>query len=134
MSQNLRVWLATRKPDHVLEQPLPRPGPSVGSMRGVSFGTNTDREREDEYLAHFFKEFDKAINTLLRGDTAPLLLAGTEDEIAIYRRVSTTATCSTSIVHGSPDGFSDRELHRRAMDSDDAIVLAAAQEGDCRLS
>ena len=85
-------------------------------MKGVSFGTNTDREREDEYLTHFFKEIDHGVNTLLRNDTAPLLLAGTEDEIAIYRRVSTHPRLLDEYVHGSPDGLSERELHRRAMD------------------
>jgi hypothetical protein len=115
VSQNFRVWLATRQPDHVLENRAAA-GPSVGSMKGVSFGTNTDREREDEYLAHFFKEIDNGVNTLLRDDTAPLLLAGTEDEIAIYRRVSTHRRLLDQCVHGSPDGLSERELHRRAMD------------------
>ena len=113
--QNFRDWLATRQPDHVLEN-RSAAGPSVGSMKGVSFGTNTDREREDEYLSHFFKEIDNGINTLLRDDTAPLLLAGTEDEIAIYRRVSTHPRLVDQYVHGSPDGLSESELHRRAMD------------------
>lgn len=115
VSQNFRVWLATRKPDHVLENRAAA-GPSVGSMKGVSFGTNTDREREDEYLAHFFKEIDNGVNALLRDDSAPLLLAGTEDQIAIYRRVSTHPRLLDEYVHGSPDGLSERELHRRAMD------------------
>ena len=115
VSQNFRVWLATRKPDHVLENRAAA-GPSVGSMKGVSFGTNTDRERDDEYLTHFFKQINNGVNALLRNDTAPLLLAGTEDEIAIYRRVSTHPRLLDEYVHGSPDGLSERELHRRAMD------------------
>jgi hypothetical protein len=45
--QNFRAWLATRRPDHVLENRVSA-GPSIGSMKAVSFGTNTDREREDE--------------------------------------------------------------------------------------
>jgi hypothetical protein len=115
MSQNFRVWLATRKPDHALENRAAA-GPSVGSMKAVSFGTNTDREREDEYLAHFFKEIDNGVNALLRDDTAPLLLAGTEDQIAIYHRVSTHPRLLDEYVHGSPHGLSERELHRRSMD------------------
>ncbi len=115
VSQNFRVWLATRQPDHVLQNRAAA-GPSVGSMKAVSFGTNTDREREDEYLAHFFKEIDNGVNALLRDDAAPLLLAGTEDETAIYRRVSTHPRLLDEYVHGSPDGLSERELHRRAMD------------------
>lgn len=112
---NFRVWLATRKPDHLLENRASA-GPSVGSMKGVSFGTNTDREREDAQLAHFFKAIDKGVTTLLRNDAAPLLLAGTEDEVALYRGVSTHPRLLDQYVHGSPDGLNERELHRRAMD------------------
>jgi hypothetical protein len=112
--QNLRVWLNARQPDHMLANRA-HAGPSVGSMKGVAFSTNTDREREDEYLAHFFKEVDKGINSLLRGDRAPLLLAGVEDEVTIYRRVSTHPRLLDKCVHGSPDDLSDGELHHRAM-------------------
>jgi hypothetical protein len=121
--QNLRVWLNTRKPDHVLDNRA-NAGPSVGTMKGVVFGTNTDREREDEYLAHFFKEVDKGINSLLRGDTAPLLLAGIEDEVTIYRRVSTHPRLLDKYVHGSPDALNDGELRRRAM----GVVMGLCSE------
>jgi hypothetical protein len=59
--ENLHVWLNNRIPDHVLDN-RSAGGPSVGSMKGVLFGTNTDRERRDGYLAHFFKEVDKGIH------------------------------------------------------------------------
>ena len=56
---SLRAWMNTRAPDHILDN-RSAGGPSVGKMKGVLFGTNTDRERHEEYLKHFFKEVDKA--------------------------------------------------------------------------
>ncbi len=113
--QDMRVWLNNRQPDHVLDNRAAA-GPSVGGMRGVSFGTSTDREREDEYIAHFYKEVDKGVKTLLRDDTGSLLLAGVEYEVAIYRRVTTYPRVLDKAVNGSPDGFPYRELHKRAME------------------
>ncbi len=111
---NMDEWLNMRQPDHVLENRATG-GPSLGSMKGVTFGTSTDREREDKYLAHFFKAVDRGMNSLLRGGTAPLLLAGIVDDVAIYRRVSTYPRLLERAVYGSPDGSPDQELHSRAM-------------------
>jgi hypothetical protein len=58
-------------------------GPGVGSMKGISFETNTDHERKGEYVSHYFKEGDEGVNTTLRNDTAKLVLAGVEKEVAI---------------------------------------------------
>src|ERR1700733_5774129 len=39
--QSLRTWMNEREPDHVLDD-WSAGGPSVGKMKGVLFGTNTD--------------------------------------------------------------------------------------------
>jgi hypothetical protein len=54
-------------------------------MKRVVFGTNSDRERHEEYLRHFFKEVDKGVNRILEGRAGPLILAGVEEEVALYR-------------------------------------------------
>jgi hypothetical protein len=113
--QNMDVWLNTRMPDHVLDN-RSAAGSSVGAMKGVVFGTSTDRDRDDQYLAHYFKEIDKGVNTVLRDHTAPLVLAGVEYELAIYRRVNTYRPLLEKAVKGSPDGLPSRTLHERAME------------------
>jgi hypothetical protein len=47
-------------------------------MKGVVSGTDTDSDRHDRYLVHFFKDVDKGVTAHLRRDTRPLLLAGVE--------------------------------------------------------
>ena len=94
----------------------PPGGPSVGKMKGVLFGTNTDRERHEEYLRHFFKEIDKGVHHILLGQTAPLILAGVEDEVAVYRHVNSYPRLMEQAVLGSPDAFQPNELHDRAME------------------
>jgi hypothetical protein len=110
---NLRNWLHTRQPDHDLENRATG-GPGTGSMKGVVFGTSSDREREDEYLRHFFAEVDRGVAGLLRDDPAPLVLAGVEGEVALYRRLNTHPRLLERAISGAPDGFSsEQELHER---------------------
>jgi hypothetical protein len=113
--QSLRAWTNTRVPDHVLDN-WSAGGPSVGKMKGVVFGTNSDRERHEEYLRHCFKEIDKGVHHILLGQTAPLILAGVEEEVAVYRHVNSYPRLKEQAVLGSPDAFEPNELHDRAME------------------
>lgn len=112
--EDMTAWLDNRKPEHVLEN-RSAAGPSTGSMKGVLFGTG-GREREDEHLAQFFQAVDEGVNALLPGGAEPLLLAGVERDVAVYRHVSVYPRLFRKAVHGSPDRFSDAELHRRAVE------------------
>jgi hypothetical protein len=113
--QDMDVWLNERQPDHMLDN-RSAAGPSVGSMKGVMFGTSRDPDRDDEYLAHFYKEVDKGVNKLLHNDPAKLLLAGVETEVAAYRTVSAYPRLFERAVVGSCESLVNRELHERAMD------------------
>jgi hypothetical protein len=113
--RNIRDWMNARQPDHVMDN-RSAGGPSVGSMKGVMFGTSTDREKHDEYVRHFFKEIDHAVHTTLREGSAPLVLAGVETELAIYRRLNTYQHLFDQEVHGSPDGLPVPDVLERARD------------------
>jgi hypothetical protein len=97
-----------REPDHVLDN-RSAGGPSVGKMKGVLFGANTDRERH--------KEVDKGVHHILLGHTAPLILAGVEEEVAVYRHVNRYFRLIEQAVLGSPDAFEPNALHDRAMEA-----------------
>ncbi len=117
--QSLQAWMNTRTPDHVLDN-RSAGGPSLGKMKGVMFGTSTDRERHDEYLRHFFKEVDEGVRRILDGQTGSrtpaMILAGVDEEVALYRRVNSYPRLAERAVAGSPDGFEPNELHERVMD------------------
>lgn len=112
---NLHVWMNSRIPDHVLDNRAAA-GPSVGSMKGVPFGTNTDRERKNEYLTHFFRQVDEGARHFLSGESAPLILAGVETEISLYRKVNTYPHVLERSITGSPEKLSPVELHDWALD------------------
>jgi hypothetical protein len=112
---SLTAWMNARQPDHVLDN-RSTGGPSTGSMKGVMFGTSSDREKRNEYLRHFFQEVDRGVHAVLREDIAPLVLAGVHDELAIYRRGNTYAHLFEKEVPGSPERVPTQELLERARD------------------
>ena len=84
-------------------------------MQGVTFGTSTDREREPEYLAHFLKEVEKGVTSILRMENLPLILAGVEYEMGLYRKENTYQRLLEKGINGAPDHVALRTLHQHAM-------------------
>ncbi|HLI85088.1 MAG TPA: hypothetical protein VKV17_14300 [Bryobacteraceae bacterium] len=104
--------MQTRQPDHVLDNRVTG-GPSIGAGT-VLFGTSTDREAKGEYLLHFFQDVDRAVKAVLKGSEEPLVPAGVEQELALYRRANTYAQLVEPGVAGAPDGMDGAELQKRA--------------------
>ncbi len=115
---SLAEAMQTNQPDHMLDNRMTG-GPSIGAGT-VMFGTTTDREAKDEYLLHFFRQIDNAVNALMRrepkGSAEPLVVAGVEHEIALYRRVNTYPELVGTGIQGAPDGMENGEIHRRALE------------------
>ena len=123
LPRDLDAWLNTRQPDHVLDN-RSTAGPSSGKTRGIIFGTSTDRDRDHEYVAHFLAAVEKGVTAHLHNDPAPLVLAGVEYELAIYRRFNSYARTLEQSVQGSPDRITDQALHERATQ----VVLQSPSE------
>ena len=113
--QNLHVFLSMKMPDHVLDNRASGVR-GAGSMKGVVFGTSSDSEKSDEYLAHFFRAIDTGLHAVLASKSAPLILAGVEEELALYRKINTYKNVTEQDLHGSPDGVPPRELFQHARD------------------
>jgi hypothetical protein len=107
--QNLRVFLNSKMPDHALDMA-------------------SDREKHDEYLAHFFKEIDKGLHKVLGADTAPLMLCGVEYEGALYRKANTYPHLMQREVHGSPDGLTPQQLHESALEIVESSCCASVEK------
>jgi hypothetical protein len=113
--QNMQEFLHTRQPDHLLEDRMAA-GPSVGSMQGVIVGTSSESEKEQDRFRHFLKEVERGVTKHLRRDGEPLLLAGLDYDVAIYRQLNTYPHLLARAVHGSPERLTEANLHDRAWD------------------
>lgn len=116
IASSYEAYMNTAKPDHVSGN-RSSPGPSSGSSTGVMFGTSSDREDKDEYLAHFYGQIDRGVNECLRGKTEPLVLVGVEYEIALYRSLSKYPRLAGESVEGAPNSLKSGEMHSRAINA-----------------
>jgi hypothetical protein len=103
------------QPDHSLRGRSVA-GPSTGSMKGVQFGTSSERELQPDYLHDYFRAIDRGIQPLMARDRHPLILAAVTRELAIYRRVNTYIPTLAAAIHGSPDSLGTKALHAGALD------------------
>lgn len=105
------------KPDHNQLNRGGSTGPSSGHTKGAGGTTNTEREAKDEYLHHFFKQINTGVIEALRGKTEPLVLAGVDYELSLYKRVNSYPHLSEESVHGAPNGLKAGEMHSRALEA-----------------
>lgn len=111
--QSMQEFLHTRQPDHLLEERMSA-GPSVGSMRGVQFGTGSESEKGQDRFRHFLEEAERGVTKLMQRDAEPLLLAGVEYDVANYRQLNTYPHLLAQAVHGSPERLMAPTLHESA--------------------
>ena len=110
------VYQDSVKPDHD-QVNRTSAGPGSGSSKGAVGTTNTERETKDQYLLHFFKQINTGVNEALRGKTEPVVLAGVDYELSLYKRVNSYPHLSEESVHGAPNGLKSGEMHARAIEA-----------------
>ncbi len=99
--QTLDEALGFDAPDHDLIN-RSSAGPSTGAMHGVQFGTGSGRETQHAYLRDFYHAVDRGVCQLLHSTQAPLILVGVDEDVAIYRSISTYPNLTEQAMHGSP--------------------------------
>ncbi|HLH03087.1 MAG TPA: hypothetical protein VKX25_09975 [Bryobacteraceae bacterium] len=112
------AYMHGAKPDHVRVN-VTSAGASGGHTKGATGTTDTEREDKPEYLAHFFRQLDRGVNELLRnnGDSAPVVLAGVERELAQYKTINTYPRLVEESVQGAPNSLKSGEMHARAIEA-----------------
>lgn len=110
------AFMNTAQPDHLTEG-RSAPGPGAGSSKGVMFTVSSDRDDKAEYLAHFYRQIDHGVEEVLRGKNEPVVLAGVEYEIALYRSLNSNLHLAQECVQGAPNSLKSGEMHARALDA-----------------
>lgn len=77
-------------------------------------GGGVDDATHKKDLQRYFKQVDKGLHDLLREKKEPLVLAGVEYLLPIYREANTYPHLLDEWIAGNPDGLSARELHAQA--------------------
>jgi hypothetical protein len=88
----------------------------AGRMRPAVFHGHGVGDGEDEKvnILRYFQLLDQGLSTIFREEDAPLVLAGVDYLIPIYREASSYRYLTDESISGNPKMWSPEELHERA--------------------
>lgn len=95
------------------ERQLLRGGPREGSAHGHGSGLSDEKE----YISQYLKEVDQTLMTeLLANENAPLVIAGVEYIVGIYRQVSRYKNLVDSAITGNHEHTEMAQLYQKAFE------------------
>ena len=121
--ETLDEAMALEPPDHDLEN---RSAAGASALRGVRFGTGSERETKNVHVADFYKIVDRGLHEILHG--APLVLLGVDEDAALYRHISTNRELLEKNLHPSRNG----QIHEADILSACEIIRNAAVEREAK--
>ncbi|HSQ22536.1 MAG TPA: hypothetical protein VLQ52_07060 [Coriobacteriia bacterium] len=84
-----------------------------GGRRPAVFHGTGETDVKDE-LVRYFRGIDAGLHDLVKESDAPLVLAGVDYLLPLYRDVNSYPHLAAETIQGNPDGLGDAELHERA--------------------
>ncbi len=88
-------------------------GAGSATFHGQGGGSDEDDKNE---LLRYFRLVSDGLTEFLQGDRVPLVLAGVEYLLPIYKEANTYPYLMDTVITGSPDLLSANELHKSAWD------------------
>jgi len=87
---------------------------AVGDRPATYHGQGVSQDDQKTNLLRYFNKVDQGVYPLLRDERAPLVLAGVEYLLPIYRQANTYPHLVDEAILGNPETLSAADLHRRA--------------------
>ena len=84
-----------------------------GGRRPAVFHGTGESDVKDE-IVRYFRGIDHGLHDLLKDSEAPLVLAGVDYLLPLYREVNTYPHLAEATVTGNPDALGESALHQRA--------------------
>lgn len=111
MPTGMREALGESAPERQLQFHTRSGGPG---RRDAMFHGHGGEEETKQRIVQFFRRVDQGLQMLLGGEQAPLVLAGVEYLLPIYRQITRYPAVLDEAITGSPEKLSAQELHARA--------------------
>jgi len=107
-----------------------RVDPAIGGVRPAVFHGHGVASADDpkDYISRYFHRVDEGLSEVLGGERAPLVLAGVDYLLPIYREVNAYPRLLDEGIEGNPEELSAKELHRRAWTIVQPLFLAEREE------
>jgi hypothetical protein len=91
-----------------------RPAGGVSPLAGHGVGIDDATHEPNDAILRYFQQVDTGLRAYLRNEHAPLVLAGVEYLLPIFRRANTYAYLLAEGVTGNPEGLRPEALQERA--------------------
>lgn len=85
-----------------------------GERAAIFHGHGTGTTDNKEKMLQYFRTLDRRLHEVLRDEQAPLVMAGVEFLLPIYRQANTYPYLVEEGASGNPEGLSAEELHGQA--------------------
>lgn len=106
--------------------------PDGGRLDQVRHGQGSadDRSREPKnQIKRFFRKINDSVSDYIGDEEVPLVLAGVSEYLPLYKQVNSYPhLVEDKIVSGNPERLEVNELHRRAWDIVESVILELQQE------
>ncbi|OHE20724.1 MAG: hypothetical protein A2X95_00095 [Syntrophobacterales bacterium GWF2_56_9] len=86
----------------------------MGRRAAVFYGHGVGIDDSKDNIRQYFFQIERGLRDVLRLERAPLILAGVDYLLPIYREVNTYPNLLEEAITGNPEGLHPEELHARA--------------------
>jgi len=115
--------------DHFEKQLQYHTGTSGGAgKRPAMFHGHAVEDEEKERILQWFQKIDDELSRLLAGRQSPLVLAGVEYLLSLYRQANSYAHLIPEGIPGNPDELKPEALHARAWSLVQPVFVRAREE------
>lgn len=90
-------------------------GISEKSGKRIFHGHGEGKDHNTDKIIHFFRIVDKGINKILPKDKFPLVIAGVDYLLPIYKKISNYPVLIEKGIIGSPERVDIKELHKKSL-------------------
>jgi hypothetical protein len=113
-------------PERQLQFHTRTPGPS-GERAAIFHGYGVGIDDAKVNILRYFYQIDHGLHDLVKEERAPVVLAGVEYLLPIYKEANTFLNLMENGITGNPEGLKPEELHRQAWDMVEPYFLKAQE-------
>jgi hypothetical protein len=90
---------------------------ATGKRPAIYHGHGVGTDDSKDNILRYLRQIDRGLQNLLAGEYSPLVVAGVEYLISLYREASTYPYLMEGGITGNPEGLSAEELHPQGWES-----------------
>ena len=99
-----------------------------GSRPAMFWGSGEGKDDDKDRVTRYFRRIDEAVQGYLQSKVTPLVLAGVEYLLPLYRSVSAYPNILPEGITGNSDGLQPGELHAKAWPLVEPLMLRRQQQ------